>query len=165
MQPHGAGFHNMMEACGPIRADSPLSGGSSAFSPSFVYSFIQQRPPGKGSSAESCPEHSLYIPLVENRAPLWMDGTLCDYPHPTIYLRCGLKTNKQKLVNQDFSASVLVTKADLGARSFSVVGTAVHAGMFSGIAGFRPLGASNRLPQPNPAVRAKNVSGCLSNVL
>lgn len=39
----GPGFHNMMEACGPIRSDSPLQGGSSALIHSFVYSFIQLR--------------------------------------------------------------------------------------------------------------------------
>lgn len=131
---------------------------------SSIHSFSRGLP-GRAPQLKAAPG-TLTIHPFGGESGTSLDGWhLCDYPHPTIYLRCGLKTNQKKLVNQDFSASVLVTKADLGARSFSVVGTAVHAGMFSGIAGFRPLGASNRLPQPNPAVRAKNVSGCLSNVL
>ena len=41
MEPLGAGFHNMMEACGLIQPDSPLSGGSPVLIHSFIYSFIQ----------------------------------------------------------------------------------------------------------------------------
>lgn len=70
-------------------------------------------------------EQFSHVLVVKNRVPLWMDGDIWDYHYPPIYLRCGVKN---KLTHRDFSASALMTKVDLGARSFSVVGPFVPVG-------------------------------------
>ena len=83
-EPLGAGFHNMMEACGPIRPDSPLSGGS----PTLIHSLIHSAASlsGQGCKTESCSQKGdqPHMPWVENQVPFWMDSDIRDYHCPTI---------------------------------------------------------------------------------